>query len=74
MKRLSHIMTFALGILVSSSVFAHPGHDHSHWSSSLVHTAILLTAAVAISLVARYVSQNKTSAAPVRVKSKRDQH
>ena len=42
----------ALAALVSSSAFAHPGHDHSHWLSDPIHVltvvAILGVAAVGV--------------------------
>ena len=36
-------------LLFSQSVFAHTGHDHSHWSSDLLH--ILFYVAIAVAAV-----------------------
>lgn len=51
----------ALSALVSSSVFAHPGHDHAHWLSEPIHVLTVLAIA-GIALVGGYVSiKNKLS-------------
>ncbi len=43
----------AILALVSSSAFAHPGHDHGHWLSNPIHVATVMAIA-AIALVAGY--------------------
>lgn len=32
-----------LAVLLPLISWAHPGHDHSHWSSSFVHTVLFLS-------------------------------
>ena len=44
---------FAILTLVSSSAFAHPGHDHAHFLSDPIHVATVLAIA-AIALVRGY--------------------
>lgn len=41
-------------LLISSSVFAHPGHDHSAMSSGIVHLALGLAVLAVIGAGARY--------------------
>lgn len=37
-----------LALTAVGSVFAHPGHDHSHWSSPAVHAALFIAVAMVV--------------------------
>ncbi|EAQ67454.1 hypothetical protein MED121_16044 [Marinomonas sp. MED121] len=51
----------ALTGLVSSTAFAHPGHDHSHWLSDPIH-ALTLVAILGVAVVGVFFSvKNKFS-------------
>lgn len=41
---------FSLSLL-AAPVFAHPGHDHGHWSSPALH-ALLIGGVIAVAVVA----------------------
>ncbi|MEO9655160.1 hypothetical protein ACUM5Y_05160 [Marinomonas dokdonensis] len=36
-KLLSNLMVLSLAVLTSQVALAHPGHDHSHWTSNPIH-------------------------------------
>ncbi|TDO98670.1 hypothetical protein [Marinomonas balearica] len=48
---------------ISTAVFAHPGHDHQHWSSSIIHgifyLSILIVLFVAGVFVAKLIDTHK---------------
>ena len=37
-----------LTLMITGSALAHPGHDHSHWSSPAVHAALLIAVAMVV--------------------------
>lgn len=51
-----------LALLFSQTVFAHPGHDHSHWLSDPIHalTAAAIGAVIVTAVVLRKRSKTKT--------------
>lgn len=51
---------FSLTVLTlfSSTVFAHPGHDHNHWMSHAVHVTLVL-AVVGVVAVAVQIYRRK---------------
>lgn len=51
----------ALAALVSTSAFAHPGHDHAHWLSDPIHV-LTVVAIVGVAAVGVYLTiKNKFS-------------
>lgn len=48
-------------LLISSSVFAHPGHDHSATSSGIIHLALGLAIVAVIGAGARYFYKQQQS-------------
>ncbi len=59
MKNLARtFVTGAALAVTASTALAHPGHDHSHWSSPAVH-ALLATAIVAVIGVSVWALRNR---------------
>ena len=54
-------------LMVTGQVFAHPGHDHSHWSASLIH---VLWLAAPLALLAAYALFRKTRAPEPKAQKK----
>ena len=50
----------ALTLLPAAS-FAHPGHDHSHWTSAMTHS-ILLMSVLAVAAVGVKLISNRSKA------------
>jgi|OM-RGC.v1.035474478 hypothetical protein len=42
--------------LLSSSVFAHPGHDHQHWSSGIIHGIFYLSILIVMFVAGVFVT------------------
>ena len=42
MKQLHTFIMLLVSIALSGFASAHPGHDHAHWSSALIHVFWLL--------------------------------
>ncbi|MFD2180055.1 DUF6732 family protein [Veronia pacifica] len=59
----SVFITLFTALLLSPLAQAHPGHDHSHWSSYAIHAAwigsVVLAIAVGFSLLKRRNIKNK---------------
>ncbi|MEI6859625.1 MAG: hypothetical protein V5788_07590 [Shewanella sp.] len=49
-QKKSAIFTFIPALLITPTALAHPGHDHLHWSSLLVHLLWVLPAVAALGL------------------------
>lgn len=45
---LKHFLTGLLVLAFAGSAVAHPGHDHSHWTSPAVHAAFFIAVAAII--------------------------
>lgn len=50
MKSIKNIFLTVVISLFCATAFAHPGHDHSHWSSGWAHLALIAIPAVAVVL------------------------
>ncbi|WP_082930754.1 hypothetical protein [Shewanella woodyi] len=46
--------------LTSPLVAAHPGHDHQHWSASLIHLLWILPAVIAIGALFHLYRRKRT--------------
>lgn len=50
-------------LLLSGTTLAHPGHDHQHWSATLMHTALgislSLAAAIGVAAIIHTLKQRK---------------
>lgn len=44
-----------------SPVFAHTGHDHGHWSSSLLHLGLVAGGVASLLLVRQLIKQTRQS-------------
>lgn len=42
MKSVFTVMFASACLVISQMVFAHPGHDHSHWMSGFIHFVTVL--------------------------------
>lgn len=42
MKSVFTVMFASACLVISQMVFAHPGHDHTHWLSSFIHLVTVL--------------------------------
>lgn len=49
MKKVQFLFASLL-VMVSTSVLAHPGHNHEHWSSNAVHFLYFVAIAAALSV------------------------
>lgn len=53
-------LSFALSLLLLSlPVFAHPGHDHSHWLSHFLHASIAIGLIVAVIAAVKTLTKNQ---------------
>ncbi|AQS36780.1 hypothetical protein Sps_01615 [Shewanella psychrophila] len=60
-QRLSAALTFVSTLLIAPAALAHPGHDHAHWSSSMVHLLWILPAVAALGLAISMYRRKKTA-------------
>ncbi len=60
------IYTFLL-LAFSTSVFAHPGHDHSHWMSGSIHF-LLAGACLSVAALAFYSLKAKVRTSRATIK------
>ena len=60
------IIFFSL-LMVTGQVFAHPGHDHNHWSAALIH---VLWLAAPLALLAAYAVYRKKRAPKLSAQKK----
>lgn len=51
----------ALVLFSPLSAIAHEGHDHSHWSSNIIHLGIALSTITAVALVAYLVKRHRAN-------------
>jgi len=70
MMKLKTVMPISTTLLVlPTEILAHPGHDHSHWSSPLLHSIFAITLLAAAGLGAwtyyRY-SQRQQQPQPIK--------
>jgi membrane protein YdbS with pleckstrin-like domain len=56
MFRLFSLMLLSL---FSSSVFAHPGHDHNHWMSHAIHVTLVLAIVVIVAVAVHMYRRKK---------------
>ncbi|MEC4727313.1 hypothetical protein HWQ46_17335 [Shewanella sp. D64] len=47
--------------LISPLVYAHSGHDHQHWSSSIIHLLWILPAMIAIGIAIHLYRRKPTT-------------
>ncbi|MBM6550725.1 hypothetical protein [Marinomonas ostreistagni] len=62
---LTRVFTSAVALTATSAALAHPGHDHSHWSSPAVHALFFIGIAVVLGAAAWQIRK--------QIKAKRDQ-
>ncbi|MCJ8303742.1 hypothetical protein [Shewanella sp.] len=60
-QRFSAALTFISTLLIAPMALAHPGHDHAHWSSSMVHLLWILPAVAALGLAITIYRRKKTA-------------
>lgn len=46
-----------IGLLLSSSVLAHTGHDHSHWTSGIFHALWVIPLIAVLAFAATRLSE-----------------
>lgn len=46
--RLISLLSF---LLFAFTVNAHPGHDHSHWTSGVIHAAFFITLGLVVTII-----------------------
>lgn len=51
MNNLQQMFLFVVSLVFIHPVFAHPGHDHSHWSAELLHYGFYISTAIMIAVV-----------------------
>lgn len=65
MKTSQKLILVGSAMLTSMSVSAHSGHDHSHWSSDLLHAMFYLSLAAAAGALAfatkKYANKKKAA-------------
>lgn len=61
LSRLNHIATTLAVSVTSSSVFAHAGHDHSHWASDAVHAIAAFAVVSVVAAVAFAIKKGKSA-------------
>ena len=44
--------------LFSAAAHAHPGHDHSHWTSAIIHIQPYATALIALALAVLFAARS----------------
>ncbi|MPY21693.1 hypothetical protein FM037_17725 [Shewanella psychropiezotolerans] len=60
-QRFSAVFTFISTLLIAPTALAHPGHDHAHWSSSMVHLLWILPAVAALGLAITMYRRKKAA-------------
>lgn len=56
-------------LLVAPIAFAHGGHDHSHWSSGIIH-AVWISATIAVFAISALVLKNRAKLKNTKNQSK----
>ena len=57
---LSSLITLLFLAPFSISAFAHPGHDHSHWTSELAHSILFVAIACVVAMSVKFMKRKST--------------
>ncbi|QFU22326.1 hypothetical protein FM038_009250 [Shewanella eurypsychrophilus] len=60
-QRFSAALTSVSTLLIAPTALAHPGHDHAHWSSSMVHLLWILPTVAALGLAITMYRRKKAA-------------
>ena len=60
------------GVSLSSAALAHPGHDHAHWASPAMHSALFLSVAAVVAVAIWFSVRRRRRGEAQRVKQRQD--
>ncbi|BAJ02689.1 hypothetical protein [Shewanella violacea] len=60
-QKLTAALTLVSSLLIAPAALAHAGHDHAHWSSSMIHLLWILPAVAALGLAITMYRRKKSA-------------